>query len=217
MEKGPKKTKPWKFSNQNIAFQKLNHIPLWYSFMGQWVLCRASLGEGVTILCADSPEDGIWLVSSGRPSGQCCGSFTPEWNLSVISAWTTPGFTASSCLSLGLVPSWLSQTRQAWGSRPVLTFAWFPLHVTQTSHQPAFGEQAFYASVFPGPPPSLLDLSRSWVTRFTGSILGSDKPWLEGKGQKALYGASLSCGSSGDNPKAGIFILLSLFGGEVLI
>lgn len=181
--------------------------------MGQWVPHTANLREDVSILHADSLKDGTSLVSLGNALG-----LTPGWNLFVISAWTTPSFTASSGLSPGLVPSWLSAKHSRLeGADPRSPLPYFSLHATQISHEPALGEQAFCATVFPGLSPRLLDPSRSWVTSCAGSIFGSDKPRLECKGQRALCCALLSCGSAEDNPKARIFISLSLFGGEALM
>jgi len=141
----------------------------------------------------------------------------PCQNLSIILAWTTLCFTASSGLSLGFVPLWFSAKLSGLkGADPCSPFPWYPLHVTQTSHQPALREQAFCVTVCPGPSPSLLDPSRSWATRVACSVLGSDKPWLECRGQRALC-ALLSHCSLGDNQKASIFTLLSIFRGEDLM
>lgn len=120
-------------------------------------------------------------------------------------------------LSLGFVPLWLSaKLSELKGADPCSPFLWYPLHVTHTSHQPALRAQAFCATVCPGPSPSLLDPSRSRATRLTGSVLGSDKPRLECRGQRALC-ALLSHGSVGDNRKASIFTSLSLFRGKDLV
>ena len=116
MERGPKKS--LKVFQSKYCFPKIKTtFPLdTDSFMGHWVLPRASLGEGIMVLCDNSPEDGNCLVSLSRSCGQCCGSFIPDWNLFVISDWATPSFTASSGLSLGLAPYHDSQTNTE-GSR----------------------------------------------------------------------------------------------------
>lgn len=89
----------------------------------------------------------------------------------------------------------LSQTQQAWGSRPMLTFAMIPSPCDTDLSSACLGRTGLLCHCFPGPSPSLLDSSRSWVIRLAGSILGSDKPWLECKGQRAMFCALLSCGS----------------------
>lgn len=150
--------------------------------MGHWVLPWASLGEGIMVLCDNSPEDGSCLVSLSRSCGQCCGSFIPE--LFVPSDWkNNPKLYCFYWSLSGICTiSWFSDKHRRLREQTHAHLVWFPLaHVTQTAHQPALREQAFCATVFPEPPPSLSDLSRSWVTRFTGSILGLDKLWLEGK------------------------------------